>query len=157
MGSAHGDGALGHHHQVVVHATADLPGGLHHVLKVGASVLARRCSHGDENHFGTPKAFADAGGEGQPPFGHIPLEDVIEPGFINGDFSIPEHVHLALIDINAHYVHPGFGKAGPADQPHIPCSYYRYLHQPDFNVRKTVSTTEFKITILSIHMGSPYR
>ena len=101
------------------HVAGDAFGHGQNVLQVGRAVFVGRRADGDELYFGVVDGFCHVGGEAQPAFGHVALDDGLQAGLPDRDDTGLELVDLALVDIHADHGMADFREAGAGDEANV--------------------------------------
>ncbi len=126
---AHRHGALRHDDLLLVHALADRSGDVEHVLEVGRAVLVRRRAHRDEDDLRLLCDPWHIGREAQAAGGDVPLHQGLESGFIDGDMSPVQRLHLLIIDVAADDRVAGLRQAGAGNEADVSSPYDSNTHR----------------------------
>ena len=130
LGGADRHRALVDDDSVAVHRPADVAGDAQHVLEIGGAVLALRRADGDEDDLRGFDGAGQLGRERQPAFGRVALDELGQPGLVDGHAGPPQHPDFALVLVDADHVVARLGQAGSHHQPDISRSNDRYFHRP---------------------------
>ena len=105
-------------------------GGTVHVFQVCVAVSAPcRCAHSDKHQVGIFDGAVGLGGEVEPTGADVARHQIIQPGFVDGDFPTQQGVYALLRCVQAGHVVAKLGKAGAGYQPHIARANHYYLHE----------------------------
>ena len=83
---------------------------------------------GNENNLGTIDALLDGIGKPEPFRRDVAMDELFQPRLINGDLTRLQHVHFALIIVDADDVVAHFRKACSGDQTDIAGTNYTKIH-----------------------------
>ncbi len=102
-----------------VEQRSDLLGGARHVAEVGRAVVVLRRRHAEEHDVGCSHRGVCTEREAQVPGFAAALDDFVQPGFDEGDFTCLEQSDLALVDVATGHVDAERGQACPGREPDV--------------------------------------
>lgn len=106
--------------RVARHVAGDALGHCEHVLEVGRAVFVGRCTDGNELHLGMFDRIFHIGGEAQPAFGDVALDDGLQARLPDRQTTPAlSSVDLALVDVHADDCVADFCQARARDQTDV--------------------------------------
>ena len=125
-------GALVYNYNVVCQDPSKVAGDTQHIFQVCGAIFAGRGGQCQEYDGGIFDARSQVGGEIQTPFFQVAQEYFFEARLIDGDLSVRQFLHLAMVDIYAGDIISRLGETGAGDQADVTGSYDCDLHDCDF-------------------------
>jgi hypothetical protein len=113
------DCAFIHDHPILGKDLGDLSCHLFDIGKVDAAVWSRRSRHGNEDDFGIFNGVSNVPGKPQPVRRDIPVNDFVQPWFVNRNSSVLKRFDFSFIVIYGYDVMPNIGKASACYQSDI--------------------------------------
>jgi hypothetical protein len=127
VAAADRNGRLVHHHgEPVIEMLGHRLGGRTQITQVGAAVGGRGGLHRDENHVGARDGLGVAGREAQ--VGGRLGEQLLHAGLVDRAAPGPQHVDLALIEVDAGHLVSEEGEADAGGQPDVAGADNANLH-----------------------------
>jgi hypothetical protein len=113
---------------VAIQCAPNLGGDSVHILEVGFARLGWRRAYADKDNLRVANCLRKVGRRLEAVLFQVPLQEVVQPWFVNGRLPFVNCVHLRGVDVYAENLVPQVGEHDARDQPDIACADDGDLH-----------------------------
>ena len=128
VGSAHRYRAFVHNDFVVRHHVSQLFRNTQDIAEVSGAILVWGCGKGKKDDLGMVHRRLEVRGEGQTSCFDVAMEQNVEVGFVNGDFTALHRGYLLFVDVHANHVVSCLCETRSRDETYISCSDNGNVH-----------------------------